>query len=141
MRGMVNQTHYDIEPKHGFTVAHFLTVAHIGRAAKFYVDVLGGTKVEDGEPTTVQLANTWIILNRGGGPTDDKPTVILHPPVDLDKATSFMNIRVADIHACYKLWSSRGAHFLTEPKNHSDEIRCYMRDPDGYLIEVGQTLP
>jgi hypothetical protein len=22
--------------------------------------------------------------------------------------------------------------------NHGHELRCYMRDPDGYLIEVGQ---
>ena len=36
-------------------------------------------------------------------------------------------------------WSARGAAFLTQPKQHETEIRCYMRDPDGYLIEVGQT--
>jgi lactoylglutathione lyase len=29
--------------------------------------------------------------------------------------------------------------FLTPPKDHGREIRCYMRDPDGHLIEVGQT--
>jgi catechol 2,3-dioxygenase-like lactoylglutathione lyase family enzyme len=137
----MQHTHYEIEPKQGFTVAHFLTVAEIDRAAAFYVDVLGGTKIVDGEPTIVQLANTWIILNIGGGPTDDKPTVVLHPPDNFDEASCFMNIRVADIDECYKLWSSRGAQFLTEPKRHPDEIRCYMRDPDGYLIEVGQTLP
>ncbi|MGW0432983.1 VOC family protein [Micromonospora sp. NPDC003197] len=33
---------------------------------------------------------------------------------------------------------SRGGEFLTEPKDHGMEIRCYLRDPDGYLIEVGQ---
>jgi hypothetical protein len=53
--------------------------------------------------------------------------------------SSFMNLGVADIWACYKHWSAKGAHFLTEPlDNHSHELRCYMRDPDGYLIEVGQ---
>jgi hypothetical protein len=36
-------------------------------------------------------------------------------------------------------WSARGAEFLTPPKQHQYEIRCYIRDPDGYLIEVGQT--
>jgi hypothetical protein len=35
--------------------------------------------------------------------------------------------------------SKRGARFVTEPKVHARELRCYMRDPDGYLIEVGQT--
>jgi len=49
-----------------------------------------------------------------------------------------MNIRVADIQACYEDWRRKGAEFLTEPKDHVVEIRCYMRDPDGYIIEVGQ---
>ena len=60
------------------------------------------------------------------------------PPSDPGRASSFMNIRVADIAACYRQWSSKGARFLTPPKDHGGEIRCYMRDPDGYLIEVGQ---
>jgi len=46
---------------------------------------------------------------------------------------------VADIHAVYAEWSARGATFLTPPKHHETEIRCYIRDPDGYLIEIGQT--
>jgi hypothetical protein len=29
--------------------------------------------------------------------------------------------------------------FLTEAKDHGREIRAYIRDPDGHLIEVGQT--
>lgn len=39
----------------------------------------------------------------------------------------------------YREWSARGATFLTEPKDHGYEIRAYIRDPDGHLIEVGQT--
>jgi catechol 2,3-dioxygenase-like lactoylglutathione lyase family enzyme len=135
----MQQTQYELPPKQGFVLTHFLTVADIERAAAFYVEVLGGTRIREGEPTIVQVANSWVILNVGGGPTDDKPTVILSPPKNPDEASSFMNIRVADIQECYKRWSSRGATFLTEPKDHRDEIRCYMRDPDGYLIEVGQT--
>jgi hypothetical protein len=49
-----------------------------------------------------------------------------------------MNIRVADIQACYELWRNRGAEFITEPQDKYGETRCYMRDPDGYIIEVGQ---
>ena len=52
-----------------------------------------------------------------------------------------MNIRVADIGACYELWRSRGAEFITEPKEKYGETRCYIRDPDGYIIEVGQSKP
>jgi lactoylglutathione lyase len=135
----MQQMHYELPPKQGFTLTHFLTVSDVKRAAAFYTDVLEGTIVREGEPTIVQLANSWVILNVGGGPTDDKPTVTLSPPKNPNEASSFMNIRVADIRACYDLWKSRGAEFLTEPKDHPAEFRCYMRDPDGHLIEVGQS--
>ena len=69
----------------------------------------------------------------------DKPEVLLETPTDLNKVNSFLNLRVADIWACYKQWGHKGAFFLTEPlDNHGWEWRCYMRNPDGYLIEVGQ---
>ena len=89
--------------------------------------------------TYVALANSWVIINGGGAPTDDKPTVTLETPPDPDRVSSFLNIRVADIQAVYAEWSARGAQFLTPPKQHETEIRCYIRDPDGYIIEVGQT--
>jgi len=92
----------------------------------------------DGDPTIVKLANGWVIINVGGGPTDDKPDVVLEPPSDPTHASAFLNIRVADIHAAYQQWRAKGAVFLTPPKDHDREIRCYMRDPDGHLIEVGQ---
>ncbi len=85
------------------------------------------------------LAKRWIIINVGGGPTDDKPAITLETPGDPDRVSSFLNIRVADIHAVYAEWSARGAQFLTPPKQHQYEIRFYIRAPDGHLIEVGQT--
>ncbi|HEX5156473.1 MAG TPA: VOC family protein [Ktedonobacterales bacterium] len=136
---MIQHSEYSLPPKTGFVLTHFLTVADVARSADFYARILGGQVLRSGEPTILQVANSWIILNVGGGPTDDKPTVTLHPPQQLDEATSFMNIRVADVQACYEDWRAKGAEFLTEPKDHGTEIRCYMRDPDGYLIEVGQS--
>jgi hypothetical protein len=101
--------------------------------------VLGGETVLTGEPTVVALANGWVIINVGGGPTADKPTVVLETPTDPNRTSSFLNIRVADIHALYEEWSARGAEFLTPPMDRGAETRCYLRDPDGHLIEVGQT--
>ena len=49
-----------------------------------------------------------------------------------------MNVRVADIAEFYSHAKSKGAQFLTEPLDRKAEIRCYLRDPDGYLIEIGQ---
>jgi catechol 2,3-dioxygenase-like lactoylglutathione lyase family enzyme len=120
-------------------VAHFVVSDDVERSRRFYTEVLGGQAVTTGEPTYVALANGWIIINRGGGPTDDKPSVTLEVPPDPDRTSSFLNLRVSDIEAVYAEWSARGAEFLTEPKHHATEIRCYLRDPDGHLIEVGQT--
>ena len=124
-------------------VAHFIVSNDVGRSRRFYTDVLGGKTVISGEAddevTYVALANSWVIINAGGGPTDDKPTVTLETPSDPDRVSSFLNLRVKDIQAVYTEWSERGAEFLTPPKEHATEIRCYIRDPDGYIIEVGQT--
>jgi catechol 2,3-dioxygenase-like lactoylglutathione lyase family enzyme len=122
-------------------LCHFIVSDDVDRSARFYTDVLGGRLVYSatGGLRYVELANSWIIINVGGGPTDDKPTVTLETPPDPDRVSSFMNIRVADVYAIHAEWSAKGAHFLTEPKQHQFEIRCYMRDPDGYIIEVGQT--
>ena len=125
-------------PREGFVLTHFIVAADVARSRDFYVGVLGGTVVTDGEPTIVKLANGLVIINLGGGPTDDKPEVVLEPPPDPNRASAFLNLRVADVHEAYRQWSARGAEFLTEPKDHGREIRCYMRDPDGHLIEVGQ---
>jgi catechol 2,3-dioxygenase-like lactoylglutathione lyase family enzyme len=126
-------------PKTGFVVTHFITVSDVERSVRFYRDILGGEVVLEGEPTYVRLANIYVVLNVGGGPTDDKPNTVLHPPTGIGEVSSFMNIRVSDIQRYYQEWKSKGAEFLTEPKNHQYEFRCYMKDPDGYLIEVGQT--
>ncbi len=125
-------------PKEGFVITHFLTVSDVARSAKFYQSIFGGEFAMEGEPTILKVANTWIVLNVGGGPTDDKPDVTLAPPENPNKVSSFMNIRVADIQKCYREWSEKGAEFLTDVKDHEREFRCYMKDPDGYIIEVGQ---
>lgn len=120
-------------------VAHFIVSADVERSRRFYTEVLGGVTVATRPVTYVALANSWIIIAVGGGPTDDKPTVLLETPPDPNRVSSFLNLRVADIGAAYSEWSARGAEFLTPPKQHEVEIRCYIRDPDGYIIEVGQT--
>jgi putative intracellular protease/amidase/catechol 2,3-dioxygenase-like lactoylglutathione lyase family enzyme len=132
---------YEMPPRDGISVAQFLTVADIERSAHYYEKVFDAQVLSLGDgnaPGYLQLANIWMILNVGGGPTPDKPTVTLSVP-DPNHINSFMNIRVADIQACYELWKSRGAEFITKPIPKYGEIRCYIRDPDGYIIEVGQS--
>jgi len=120
-------------------VTNTLIVRDTQSSVAFYRDVLGATVLREGEPTFLRLGNVWLTINRGGGPTDDKPEVVASPPRDPNVLSIFLNLRVTDIRRYYDLWVSRGAEFITEPKVHATELRCYMRDPDGYLIEVGQT--
>jgi catechol 2,3-dioxygenase-like lactoylglutathione lyase family enzyme len=137
----IDQKSYEMPPREGISIAHFLTVADIERSARYYERVFGARILSLGDgnaPGYLQLANIWMILNVGGGPTPDKPTVTLSVP-DPNHINSFMNFRVADIQACYESWKSRGAEFITEPIPKYGETRCYIRDPDGYLIEVGQS--
>jgi predicted enzyme related to lactoylglutathione lyase len=126
-------------PAEGILMAMFITVRKVARSRDFYSRVLGGTVILEENPCTVRLSNSWIIMNPGGPPTPDKPGISV---VDYQRGNTtsiFLNLRVADIQACYQEWKAKGAEFVTPPIDRGVEIRCYMRDPDGYLIEVGQS--
>ena len=96
-------------------VTNLIVCNDVEASAVFYSEVLGGTLVRSGGPgpTVVKLANAWITLVQGGGPTPDKPTVTLTAPNDVDDVNSFLNLRVVDINAIYADWTARGARFLT----------------------------
>jgi hypothetical protein len=123
----------------GIALTHFIVAADVERAARFCSDVLGNEIVPAAELMVVALANSWININVGGGPTDDKPNVIFEPPQNPDRVSSSLNIRAADIQTVHQTRSERGAKFLTPPIDRGPETRCYLRDPDGHLIEVRQS--
>lgn len=127
-------------PTEGFVLTHFLVVSDQDRSREFYQTLFGGTIVVERDPVIMRVANSWLILNVGGGPTDDKPTVTLSTPSDPNHTSAFLNVRVADIEQTYADWTAKGIQFLTPPKDHGAEIRAYVRDPDGHLIEVGQAI-
>lgn len=128
-------------PREGMLLTYLVVSRDVERSLRFYTEVLGGeTVVDSTEFAIVAIANGWVTITLGGEPTPEKPTVKLQPPTDLDSASGFLNIRVADIADAYERWRARGANFLTPPLDRGGEIRCYMRDPDGHLIEVGQLV-
>jgi len=126
-------------PAEGILVTMFITVRKLARSRDFYSRVLGGTVVMDENPCIVKLSNSWIIMNPGGPPTPDKPDISVVDYQPGNTTSIFLNLRVADIQACYQEWKAKGAQFVTPPIDRDAEIRCYLRDPDGYLIEVGQS--
>ena len=128
-------------PAEGFVLTYLIVSSDVARSCRFYTEVLGGEAVVETEDfAIVAIANGWVTITSPGPPTPDKPTVTLEAPSDLDHVSGFVNVRVADIAAAYDQWRARGATFLTPPIDRGGEIRCYMRDPDGHLIEVGQVV-
>ena len=86
----------------------------------------------------LRFAGSWLLLVSGGGPTADKPTVTFLPPADANRVSHAMTLRVADCQAAYQALLARGATFLTPPHDWGGEIRCFLRDPDGHLVELSQ---
>ena len=70
-----------------------LLVSDQDRSREYYRSVFGATVVLEREPVILKLASSWLILNMGGGPADDKPTVTLAPPADPGRASPCLNIR------------------------------------------------
>lgn len=103
-------------PKEGFVITHFLVVSDQDRSREFYQKLFDGEVVLERDPVIMKVANSWLILNVGGGPTDDKPMVTLSTPLHPNQTRAFLNVRVADIGRVYREWSAKGAHFVTEPK-------------------------
>jgi catechol 2,3-dioxygenase-like lactoylglutathione lyase family enzyme len=130
-------------PVEGFVITYTLIVKDVKKSCDWYEAMLDGKVVmeptADGTPAIIKVANTWIIINFGGGDgTVDKPDINVKVKEDQGVLSSFLNVRVADITTFYNDRKDRG-NFITEPKDMSRETRCYMQDPDGYLIEVGQS--
>jgi catechol 2,3-dioxygenase-like lactoylglutathione lyase family enzyme len=121
-------------------VTHILVVAHPARSRDFWVDVLGAEPYREygGTSVVLRFAGSWLLLVSGGGPTADKPTVTFLPPADPDRVSHAMTLRVADCQAAYQALLARGATFLTPPHDWGGEIRCFLRDPDGHLVELSQ---
>ena len=127
-------------PTEGMELTHILVVADIPRARTFYRDVLGAEVYREygGSSCVLRAFGTWLLLVTGGGPTPDKPTVTFGEPVDPDRISNSMTIRVPDCRAAHATLVARGATFLTAPVESDWEIRAFFRDPDGHLIEISE---
>jgi catechol 2,3-dioxygenase-like lactoylglutathione lyase family enzyme len=119
-------------------VTNILVVTDPARARDFWVDVLGASLYREyGASVVLQFLGTWLLLVEGGPPTPDKPGVHFVPP-DPTRVSHAMTLRVADCRATYETLRARGAEFLAPPYDWGGEIRCFLRDPDGHLVELSQ---
>jgi predicted enzyme related to lactoylglutathione lyase len=107
-------------PAEGILVTLFITVRKVARSRDFYSRVLGGTVVLDENPCMVKLSNSWIIMNPGGPPTPDKPGISVVDYQPGNTTSIFLNLRVADIQACYEEWKAKGGrvrHATDRPRS------------------------
>ena len=127
-------------PAAGTEITHLLVVSDVDRSTRWYVDVLGATvhRAYGGTSVVLQLLGQWLLLVTGGEPTADKPTVTFAPPPDPDTASAEMIFGVADCRAVYTQLVERGAEFLAPPVEYPWEIRAFLRDPDGHLVEISE---
>src|SRR5207244_10816214 len=109
-------------PDVSFDVTQLLVVSDHDRSRDVYQKVFDGKVVLERDPVIRKVANSWLILNAGGGPTHDNPNVTLATPDDPNRTSAFLNIRVADIKKAYKQWSDRAANYRTEPRHHGRQI-------------------
>jgi catechol 2,3-dioxygenase-like lactoylglutathione lyase family enzyme len=127
-------------PAEAMELTEILVVQDVERSSRFYQEVLGAQLYREygGTSAVLRFLSSWILLVSGGPPTVDKPTVTFAPPKDLDQVSRAWTIRVADCQVAYQELEARGAQFLTPPVMHGREIRCFLRDPDGHLIELSE---
>lgn len=128
-------------PTEGMLTTNIVVAGDVEETGHFYSDLLGGEVVFQlpGEFAMVKLANTWVVVVGAGDGTPDKPDVTVGPPTDVNQFHSFMALRVPDIESTYRELAAKGVEFITPPlDNGGFEMRCYIRDPDGRIIEVGE---
>src|SRR3984885_11496385 len=95
-------------PQAEIMITHLIVSDDVERPRRFSTEVLGWRVASSvpGGPSNVALSNSWIVINAGGGPTDDKPEVTLETPADPNRVSSFVNVRVKDMETVYSEWSA-----------------------------------
>ena len=81
-----------------------LVVSDVGRSRQWYEHVLGAEVYREyvGSSCVLRLLGVWLLLVTGGGPTQDKPTVTLTVPDDVDRVSAELIVRVPDCHGATK---------------------------------------
>jgi catechol 2,3-dioxygenase-like lactoylglutathione lyase family enzyme len=128
-------------PTEGMELTHLLVVDDLERSRDFYRDVMGAEPHREygGTSAVMRFLGAWLLLVTSGGPTPDKPDVTFAPPSDRGRVSHEMTIRVPDCRAAYQTLRARGAEFITPPVEYEWEVRCFLRDPDGHLLEISES--
>jgi lactoylglutathione lyase len=129
-----------IFPATATSLTHLFVVSDLARSIGWYRDVLGAELVGEyaGTSAVLRFIGSWLLLVTGGPPTDDKPGVAMVAPTNDAAVAGELIVAVPDCRAAVEELRGRGATFLAEPVEYASEIRAFLRDPDGHLIEITQ---
>ena len=135
------------------------TVADIERSIHFYRDLLGMTLISRQEGQRPYLAEITgfpdVYLKTAflkATPTDAHVLELLeytsHPAPATPRETNrpgnaHISFRVSDIHALHRHLARHDVTFMSPPALvtsgvNSGTLSCYLRDPDGFTIEITQ---
>lgn len=124
-------------------VAPLIVVRDVARSVEFYRRL--GFQPSVQWPTYAKLANGPGILHLAaqGDPPPDRPAVALRAPDDAAEAVvAVVVVQVADCREACSALAATGVELLTEPVEPvwGGEVRAFLRDPDGHLVEINESL-
>ena len=103
----------DTFPTEDMELTHILVVSDFAASVVWYRDILGADLQHEYGGTSAVFAfnGAWLLVVKGGGPTEDKPTVTFDVPADPDRVSHAMTICVKDCRAAHETVAARGASF------------------------------
>lgn len=128
------------DPFENSEITSILVVEDLEASKSFYQEILEAELLSEygGNSAVFRFLNHWILLVTGGAPTEDKPDTSFLPIQDKNKVSHSFTIRVDNCKDSYELLIKKGVQFITEPKTHGLETRCFFFDPDGHLFEISE---
>lgn len=125
-------------------VEPLLAVVDLSHSLEFWVERLGAeVEVQWDSYARLRVGSGRIHLARAGDPPPDRAVRLVPPPRDPTVAHAEVVLEVTDCDAVCAELSSRGVDLLGPPAipPWGGEIRAFLRDPDGHLIEVTSPQP
>jgi predicted enzyme related to lactoylglutathione lyase len=118
-----------------------LCVGDLARSVAFYRDTLGFDVAWERETiAALELAGHRVYLFTESPPTKDKPETWLRPQAQPGHGSVILVLRTDDCEATYDTVRERGGAFLTPPATPPwGGRRCFLLDPDGYVVEIEQS--